>query len=347
MRGSPPAPETLRLPMGRRLPRGSRLAAGLSTTALVVLAIAAAVGPWHWLNWVRASLAGALVGMAALASRVSGRRRQPARGWLVHRRRRPASRRARGAEDGRRVERAFRPHGPRERQSRHPLAGAHEPARDALPARRRVRNAEDAVGGADGPRARDHRRRRATCAADDEAALSAADAEKLLVGDRARAVPRRSTASTSRTPRVEAVDPRSRGAARRAAADRPDGAARVARVPLPGARRAGGVGLPGDVGPAGRTSRSCSSPRCRPTARGWWTRDDARCAQPAEAAPRSDAVARDLRLIQAVGRRGPSARRSARDRPHLHAAPAARARSALRGRRAAWSRRLDRWQNAS
>ncbi len=50
-------------------------------TALVLLAIAAAVGPWA--KWTRASAASALVALAALASRALGRRRQPTHGWLV------------------------------------------------------------------------------------------------------------------------------------------------------------------------------------------------------------------------------------------------------------------------
>src|SRR5215831_11113075 len=81
MRGTPTAPRTLRLPLGRRLPRGSRYAAGLAGTALVLLAIAAAVGPWP--RATAAGVAGTLVAAAAIASRVLGRRRQPPHGWLV------------------------------------------------------------------------------------------------------------------------------------------------------------------------------------------------------------------------------------------------------------------------
>jgi len=81
MRGMPSAPGTLRLPLGRRLPRGSRYAAGFAGTALVLLAIAAAVGPWP--RATAAGIAGALVAAAAIASRVLGRRRQPPHGWLV------------------------------------------------------------------------------------------------------------------------------------------------------------------------------------------------------------------------------------------------------------------------
>jgi hypothetical protein len=81
MRGSPTAPATLRLPLGRCLPRGSRLAAGFAGTTLVLLAIATAVGPWP--SAVRAVAAGLLVASAALTSRLLGRRRQPPYGWLV------------------------------------------------------------------------------------------------------------------------------------------------------------------------------------------------------------------------------------------------------------------------
>jgi hypothetical protein len=81
MRGSPTAPGTLRLPLGRRLPRGSRHAAGFVGTTLVLLAIAAAVGPWP--HVVRACAAGMLVAAAAIATRILGRRRQPPHGWLV------------------------------------------------------------------------------------------------------------------------------------------------------------------------------------------------------------------------------------------------------------------------
>jgi len=81
MRGLPTAPGTMRLPLGRRLPRGSRHAAALAGTALVLLAIATAVGPWP--HAVAACAAGALVAAAAIASRILGRRRQPPHGWLV------------------------------------------------------------------------------------------------------------------------------------------------------------------------------------------------------------------------------------------------------------------------
>jgi hypothetical protein len=179
MRGSPSASEMLRLALGRRSPRGSRVRAGASATILVCLAIAAAAGPWAWLNWVRAGVAGALVAAAAVASRWLGRRRQPARGWLVV------------DDDGlHRVERA----------SRLTLVDWREPfgitvlasadratlllaitspwATRYLPAR--VRNADDAsaaptvLAAATTAAASDLR-------ADDDAALSAADAERLVV----------------------------------------------------------------------------------------------------------------------------------------------------------------------
>jgi hypothetical protein len=81
MRGSSTAPETLRLPLGRRLPRGSRHAGGLAATVLVILAIGVALAPWP--AGVRAFAAGGLVVLGALASRMFGRRRQPPHGWLV------------------------------------------------------------------------------------------------------------------------------------------------------------------------------------------------------------------------------------------------------------------------
>jgi hypothetical protein len=71
----------LRLPLGRRLPRASRYASGFAGTALVLLAITAAVGPWP--HAAAAGVAGALVAAAAITTRMLGRRRQPPHGWLV------------------------------------------------------------------------------------------------------------------------------------------------------------------------------------------------------------------------------------------------------------------------
>jgi hypothetical protein len=176
MRGSPPAPETLRLPLGRRLPRGSRHGAGLVATVLVLLAIAVAVGPW--VSGIRACAAVTLVALAALGNRTLGRRLQPPHGWLV-------------LDDAglHRVDRAANatllewsePFGVTVLASadRATLLLALTSPRSTryLPAT--VRNAEDAS-------AAPNLLERATTAAasdlraDDESALSAADAEKLV-----------------------------------------------------------------------------------------------------------------------------------------------------------------------
>ncbi len=192
MRGSPTASPTLRalrLPLGRRMPRGSRHAGGFAATLLVALAIAAAVGPWP--HAVAACAAGGLVALAALANRALGRRRQPPHGWLVL------------DEDGlHRVDRALRttllewsePFGLTVLASADRatllLALTSPRATRYLPAT--VRNAEDASAA---PKVLE----RATTAAasdlraDDDAALSAADAEKLL-----SEIERRSPASSER-----------------------------------------------------------------------------------------------------------------------------------------------------
>ena len=85
MRRSRKAPGTLRLPLGRVAPRRFRPAAGLAATVLVLCAMAVAVAPaGFWApRWARACAAGTLVVLAAAASRVLGRRRNPPRGWLV------------------------------------------------------------------------------------------------------------------------------------------------------------------------------------------------------------------------------------------------------------------------
>jgi hypothetical protein len=85
MRGSRNSPEALRLPLGQRAPRGFRHTSGLVATALVLSAMAVAVAPLgSWSpRWARAATAGALVALAAVASRMLGRRRHPPRGWLV------------------------------------------------------------------------------------------------------------------------------------------------------------------------------------------------------------------------------------------------------------------------
>jgi hypothetical protein len=148
-------------------------------TVLVCLAIAAAAGPWPWLNWVRAGVAGGLVVVAALASRALGRSKPPVRGWLVV-----------DDEGLHRVERAARVTLVEwsEAFGLTVLASADRAtlllaltsprAMRYLPAT--VRNADDASAA---PKVLD----RATTAAasdlrlDDEAALSAADAERLFV----------------------------------------------------------------------------------------------------------------------------------------------------------------------
>jgi hypothetical protein len=73
--------ETMRLPLGRRLPHGVPHAAGAVATVFVLLAIAAALRPGP--QWQRASSAGLFVVLAALTNRALGRRRQPVHGWLV------------------------------------------------------------------------------------------------------------------------------------------------------------------------------------------------------------------------------------------------------------------------
>jgi hypothetical protein len=81
MRRSRTGPEILRLPLGRR--KGARLrhAAGLIASGLVACAIAAATGPGP--QWVRASVATLLVGLAGAVSRALRTRRQPPHGWLI------------------------------------------------------------------------------------------------------------------------------------------------------------------------------------------------------------------------------------------------------------------------
>jgi hypothetical protein len=181
--------ETMRLPLGRRLPLGVPHVAGSVATVLVLLAIAAALGPGP--RWSRASAAGAFVALAALASSVLGRRRQPAHGWLV------------SDESGlHRVQRELRatlvdwaePFGLTVLASADRatilLALTSPRATRFVPAS--VRDAEDAAAA---PNVLDH----ATTAAlsdlraHDDAALSAADAEKLFAE-----IGRRSPASMER-----------------------------------------------------------------------------------------------------------------------------------------------------
>jgi hypothetical protein len=71
----------LRLPLGPSGTRGSARAAAAIATALVLFAMAAAVGPWA--KWARASVATTLVLLAGAAHHALGRKRQPPRGWVV------------------------------------------------------------------------------------------------------------------------------------------------------------------------------------------------------------------------------------------------------------------------
>jgi hypothetical protein len=81
MRGSRPGYETLRLPVGPRLTSRSRRASGLVATALVLCAIATAVGPGA--RWMRALGSVGFIALAGVASHWLSRRRQPAHGWLL------------------------------------------------------------------------------------------------------------------------------------------------------------------------------------------------------------------------------------------------------------------------
>jgi hypothetical protein len=75
-------PEPLRLPLGIRVPHGSTWAPIALAAALVAIAVVAAVTPWAGLVW-RAAAASALVTLAALGHNATVGRRQPIKGWLV------------------------------------------------------------------------------------------------------------------------------------------------------------------------------------------------------------------------------------------------------------------------
>jgi hypothetical protein len=80
MRGSRPCHETW-LPVGRSLPRGSRHVSAAAATILVLCAIAAALGSSA--RWVRALEGVGFVALAGAVSHTLGRRRQPPHGWLL------------------------------------------------------------------------------------------------------------------------------------------------------------------------------------------------------------------------------------------------------------------------
>ena len=80
MRGSRPGHETW-LPVGRSLPRGSRHVSAAAATLLVLCAIAAALGSSA--RWVRALEGVGFVALAGAVSHTLGRRRQPPHGWLL------------------------------------------------------------------------------------------------------------------------------------------------------------------------------------------------------------------------------------------------------------------------
>ena len=179
----------LRLPIGRRLPRGSRHASGVAGSVLVLCAIAVALGPGA--QWRRALEAVGFVALAAAASHALGKRRQPPHGWLLV------------DDDGlHRVDRATRvtlvewtePFGVTVLASadRATLLIALTSPRATRYVPATVRDAEDASAAATVLE-------RATTAAasdlraGDDAALSAADAERLLA-----AIERRAAASLDR-----------------------------------------------------------------------------------------------------------------------------------------------------
>jgi hypothetical protein len=73
--------EVLWLPMGSAIPPRSASAKVPVSMLLVACAIASAVGPW--VEWIRASVALALVLLSAACHRLLGRRRRPPSRWLV------------------------------------------------------------------------------------------------------------------------------------------------------------------------------------------------------------------------------------------------------------------------
>jgi hypothetical protein len=169
-------PETLRLPLGLRTATGSARASSALAAVLVVCAVIGAVAPWS--AWLRASLAGVLVVLAGAVHHTLGIRKRPPLGWLVlddegmHRNERgrattlvmwsePFGVTVFGSAD----------------RATFLLALTSPRATRYLAAR--VRNAEDAAG-APGVIEKATTAAESDLRAGDEAALSAADAEKLL-----------------------------------------------------------------------------------------------------------------------------------------------------------------------
>jgi hypothetical protein len=81
MPGVPHRDEMMRLPLGPRAARGSPYLAGGLAAALTLYAIFFALGDGA--PWLRAMGVISFVGLAAMVSRMFGRRQQPPRGWLV------------------------------------------------------------------------------------------------------------------------------------------------------------------------------------------------------------------------------------------------------------------------
>jgi hypothetical protein len=81
MPGTPRDDEMMRLPLGPRVSGGSPFVAGGLAFALVVTAVAVAIGPGSAALHAVAALV--LVALAGFVSHALGRRQQPPRGWLV------------------------------------------------------------------------------------------------------------------------------------------------------------------------------------------------------------------------------------------------------------------------
>jgi len=81
MRPLRPRAPTLRLPLGPRVASPGARAAIPLAAALVVVAVAVALGPW--VSWARAGVALVLVAAAGALHHTLARRREPPRGWLV------------------------------------------------------------------------------------------------------------------------------------------------------------------------------------------------------------------------------------------------------------------------
>ncbi len=178
-----------------------------------------------------------------------------------------------------------------------------------LPAR--VRNADDASAAPTVLDARDHRRGERLARRRRRGALRCGRRE---AGRRDRkALSRIDRARLPLGRRGSGRDPRSRGAPRRGAAHRPHGSARVARVPLPGARRAAASVCQATWIRQGDVEVVFVAPL--PADGAWMVDADmaVRAAGGGAAVKRS--IARDLRLIQAsAGEAPPRDARHAIDR---------------------------------